>query len=349
MKPFLLILLVTANFSLSAQSLIAVDHNGSSQYYTNLDVAITDAPNGANIYVPGGVFPINTSITKELHFYGVGHDPDSTIATGRSQLIGAAILLNGSSNSSFVGLYINGGINFGYTTPQDISNVVISRCNLGGIYFVSNNLAVHYLNIIISENIISNSILGNASIEGPYIDIENTIVSNNIIGNYVQGFSFNCQFVNNIFLASYCNSFNFLKGCKIYNNMINTALVNSCGFNSFFNFSYCDFRNNLVQYEIPIGSVNTFNGNITSQPYSSFFVNAPTAEFSYQYDFNLQIQSPGINAGTDGTDIGIYGGAFPWKEGSIPINPHIQTKTISSTTDPSGNLPVNIKVMTQIH
>lgn len=78
-------------------------------------------------------------------------------------------------------------------------------------------------------------------------------------------------------------------------------------------------------------------------------MNAPTAEFSYQYDFNLQIQSPGINAGTDGTDIGIYGGAFPWKEGSIPINPHIQTKTISSTTDPSGNLPVNIKVMTQIH
>ena len=67
----------------------------------------------------------------------------------------------------------------------------------------------------------------------------------------------------------------------------------------------------------------------------------------YTYNLHLRPNSPLHNAGTDGTDIGIYGGLFPWKEGSVPFNPHIQTKTIGNITDGNGNLQINIKVKAQ--
>ena len=64
----------------------------------------------------------------------------------------------------------------------------------------------------------------------------------------------------------------------------------------------------------------------------------------FHNNYRLKSTSLGHNAGTDGTDIGIYGGVFPWKDGSMPSNPHIISKTIPGTTDASGNLNVNIKV-----
>ena len=57
--------------------------------------------------------------------------------------------------------------------------------------------------------------------------------------------------------------------------------------------------------------------------------------------------SPAKNAGTDGTDIGIYGGPRPWREGALSSNPHIQSKTIAPETDAQGRLNVNIRVKAQ--
>ena len=73
-----------------------------------------------------------------------------------------------------------------------------------------------------------------------------------------------------------------------------------------------------------------------------------SGENVYRENFNLPSNSPYKNAGADGTDIGIYGGAFPWKEGSVPFNPHYQTIKIDPKTDPAtGNLKVEIKVKAQ--
>jgi len=59
------------------------------------------------------------------------------------------------------------------------------------------------------------------------------------------------------------------------------------------------------------------------------------------------LQSPSTYIGTDATECGIYGGIFPYKEGAVPYNPHIQQKSISSVTDINGNINVNIKVVAQ--
>jgi hypothetical protein len=40
---------------------------------------------------------------------------------------------------------------------------------------------------------------------------------------------------------------------------------------------------------------------------------------------------------------------FPFKEGGIPVNPHISSKNIAPQTNPSGQLGVQINVSAQEH
>jgi hypothetical protein len=51
--------------------------------------------------------------------------------------------------------------------------------------------------------------------------------------------------------------------------------------------------------------------------------------------------------GTDATQIGLYGSVFPYKDGAVPINPHIQAKTIAPVTNSIGELNIDIKVAAQ--
>ena len=64
-------------------------------------------------------------------------------------------------------------------------------------------------------------------------------------------------------------------------------------------------------------------------------------------DYHLQNDCVGINSGNDGTDIGIYGTIEPFIDGGVPINPHIQFKSIGTSTNAEGDLPINIKVAAQ--
>jgi hypothetical protein len=68
------------------------------------------------------------------------------------------------------------------------------------------------------------------------------------------------------------------------------------------------------------GIGNTGSGNKPGE--DPLFVNAPyNTAYSSTMDFNLQASSPAKNAGSDGTDIGITGGAYPVTSGNILFKP----------------------------
>jgi hypothetical protein len=155
---------------------------------------------------------------------------------------------------------------------------------------------------------------------------------------------------NNIFTYNaYCAPYSISLPLFSFNSIIeNNIFINynsSCYWASYSSGSF--FNNNLFVEDWIIPDNCFGSGNIVNQPQSSIFINQSGNNFSYAHDYHLQPTCPGKNAGTDGTDIGIYGGSHPWKEGSIPFNPHIQYKTISGSTDENGNLNVNIKVSGQ--
>src|SRR5690606_38454734 len=105
------------------------------------------------------------------------------------------------------------------------------------------------------------------------------------------------------------------------------------------------FYNNLIRIDIPDDQFNI--GNMTTT-LDKIFVKLDTSFTNfYTQDFHLKTDSPGKNAGSDGTDVGIYGTNEPTKEGWVPSNPHISFKNISSQIDANGNLKATFKVKAQ--
>ena len=327
----IMLLLVLGSNVLNAQNLIAVENGGNSTFYTNLDSAIINAQSGSTVYIPGGSFALNAPINKLLYIVGVGHHPDSTSATNFSYLIGDFNLNSGSDNGYLTGVYINGSFNI----VTAINNYSVSRCNILAVNFNVNTIT----NIAFSEN----NVRGVVSIGGS----ANNLFSNNIVNGFIINIGPENIFSNNIFMASGscywgCNGPLKFQSSLVENNIFIgiTYGLAECS-NSIFN------RNLFIEnIGFPNGS-NLGSNNIVNQIQDSIFISQTGNVFSYTDNYHLKPTCLGKNAGTDGTDVGIYGGLFPWKEGSIPSNPHIQFKNISGSTNSSGALPVNIRVEAQ--
>lgn len=342
MKPIIIsaILLLALNINLNAQNLIAVHHVGTPSFYTTLDSAVTHAQNGDTIYIPGGNFTISDTINKCIHLVGAGHHPDSANVTSRTIISGSRqiILKSGADNGSVTGIYFNDP---GYYSDcniliiEPVSAYTISRCYVSKIiagYSAFGN------NLTITENIIVN-----LSLQGT-----NNSLFNNIFLGAVNIYSSTAK--NNVFTfsqAGYSQYAFYGNDCITENNIFKpgSAPPNNWGGNII-------YHNNVNAGVNGISGTNQGSGNFLDNiPLQSIFVSYDPATIGgdgiYSADFHLPINSPYKNAGRDGTDIGIYGGAFPWKAGSIPFNPHFQSFQIGSTTNPSGNLNVNIKVAAQ--
>jgi len=321
--------------NVNAQQFITRQNGSTVAFYTSLDSAINNAQNGDTLYLSGGSFALVNHISKRVHIIGVGHHPDSTAATNMTLITGEFFLLSGADAGSMSGVYLQGGIIFGNQSSNGhISNYTLNRCNINYLSSSSNAATnnLFYENVFRSQvnlansqsNAFYNNILPAVSSFGP-----NTFFKNNIflrLNNNLESYVNNSTFENNVFLGV-SPVFNIIWNYYIENNIFNSNL----------------FVENI---SFPYGA-NMGLDNIVNQPLSSIFVNQTGNEFNYTHDYHLQASSPGNNAGTDGTDIGIYGGVFPWKDGSLPNNPHIQFKNISGTTDQNGNLQINIKVKAQ--
>lgn len=345
MKKTLMIFTVLLLTGMSqAQKLVALSHNGVSSFYsgtTPVNDAVTAAASGDTIYIPGGGFSIGTlTIDKSLTIFGVGHVPDSTNATYRTELSGHINVIQGASNSHLEGFYLSGNISLG-TSPSDqfVQNIRIKRISLNTLRLSYDGTSATTSNtIFVEENWIRNEIsAGYAS---------NLLISKNLIS---QGFRYasNALFTNNILIGGYCGGgpFSSVDNCLFQNNYIYVGF-GPCCCQYFVSGTSNQFFNNAtnLNWSFPDGT-NTGSGNWFNVPIGSIFVNVPGASFDYTYDFHLQ--TPASYLGTDGTQIGIYGTATPFKTGSVPQNPHVSTKTIAPQTDASGNLNISIGVGAQ--
>lgn len=285
--------------------------------YSNIDSAIVAANPGDYIYVPGGVFVINTTIDKEIHMIGAGHVLDSSLVTNTTTINGNIYLANGASNSSLEGLYITGAVT-GSTSP-----------NLTNLHF--NYINASYLSMRMDTSYIHGSILraggyaDNYFYEGSEIHISNSYLNN--LSNI------NSSYVENCISLYYTNAVNL----TLFKNNIFYIYPNSPYAQSGSNNS---LLNNLYVLSCPYYCISVINSSNNQQV-------AATDLFSNGFDpanMHLIPGSIGLTAGTDSSQVGVYGGLFPYKDGAIPSNPHIFQKNISASTDANGMLPVQIKV-----
>jgi hypothetical protein len=166
--------------------------------------------------------------------------------------------------------------------------------------------------------------------------VENSNFIQSIIRGYINGGS------NNTYISSFIYA---IQGVS-YSLFVN-CIINCHQYSVYYGCSSIRWVNNItVKNCFIVGNVgdNILNSIFlnNSSDFSSFPSNV--AHYDPTLDYHVIAGSSADNAGTDGTDIGIYGGSTPWKEGSVPSNPHIFFKEVDNTTNSNGNLPVHIKV-----
>jgi hypothetical protein len=304
--------------------------NGSNAFIN----AHNAASSGDTIYLSGHTFTPPASFDKQLMIFGAGHYVDSTLATGKTFINGNVTLNENADLFYLEGVEITG--NFTISNNHSVNNVIIKRCKINGTFNALGDLSNPTSNLSLIGNVLMNRL----NLE----NIQNSLLSNNIISNTFQGSNGN-MISNNIIMG-------FIWGSSMdylffgSNNTLNNNIILWEGYNANVNGSGNIFNNNLYVEPTPdYGATATSIGNYTGILQTAIFVNQTGNTFDYAHDYHLQ--APTTYLGTDGTEVGIYGGTFPYKEGAVPHNPHIQLKNIAPTTNANGDLQIQIQVGAQ--
>jgi hypothetical protein len=317
-----------------AQQKVALNRNGTTEIYGGsnpFNDAYLAASSGDTIYLPGGNLPFPATIDKKLVIIGAGHYPSVTVATNRTVLNGNLNIGENADNLHLEGIDISGGITF--TNNHKVDGVVIKRCRTYSIGY-SGNGSTPCLNNTIRECVINSTI--------DFSNAKSLLFSNNIVGSAVSSGS-ELGISNNIFLYSGNQYY-------IFSNIDNSSISNNIVFQAY-DGSYiqtsCElstFSNNIFAVSPSVGS-NTFVNNYNSVAIAGLFVNQTGNAFDYTHDYHLL--NPGTYLGTDGNQVGIYGGLFPYKDSALPVNPNIVSKTIVPQTNASGELNIQVQVKAQ--
>lgn len=337
---------------LPAQSVYVVDNNqGSGAEFTSLQAAIDAASANDIIYVqpsPNGYGNIN--ITKPITIYGQGHIPE--LNAGQYASVSNIFFRSANaSGSKLSGLYIN-NIYLDNTTYTN-HDVVITNNRVA--YIGGNSTTTQANNVVISGNYIRNA---NFNAIDPY-NSQNWIISNNIIeqpqtsatwGSFSR-FNSSIIFNNNIVLTR--QNGNGSGAIQLFANCSGTQITNNIFIfkgTSVSNFSLgsnnaLSFQNNLTyNYNGTLDALSG-SGNIDNTDPQFVAFNSNASLNTTANDYRIQSGSPAENAGTDGNDLGVYNGGFPFNPRGYPTElPYLTDFVIfNNIITPGSTLNINIK------
>ena len=326
-RALILSLLFFATLSLKEKQKVALQSNGVTTIFggaTPFVTAYDSAVDGDTIYLPGVTLIPPAIIDKKLAIIGAGHYPDSTSATNKT-IIPNSITIKENADSLFLTGIEFSAITF-YSNHQ-VNNVVISRCKVNGTITYTGNAVTPCTYNTIEECVLTTVNFANAT---------SSIITNSILSGAIIYGSGNAIY-NNIF-TYYVWKLQSLTNCIIANNVFTSTSYFSSGCNS------CTFTYNVFG-NTQSGGTNTWVNNYNNTTQAGFLVNQSGTAFDYAHDYHLT--TPASYSGTDSTQVGIYGGIYPYKTAAVPLNPHISSQSIPMSTDVNGMLNININVNAQ--
>ena len=364
MKARFLSSLIALCIALGAEgAIISVNNNSSSPgQYSNLQMAINNSSPGDTIMVAGSnkIYEKapNTSfvtVDKSLTIIGSGYNNIYGLSTKSGFYIHA-------SHVTIMGFEI---LNLRIGTPPGpntfgapIEDLTILRCRIvNNFSFVGEGSATPKLTIrrvSFYNNIITTPVKfwSTSGFAKPYIhldtvDFQNNLFSSSWVGTIpaYQGDLTGAEtlsFSHNLFLSQNNATFQFVSGVVNENNLFYGANPQGC--------NNCVFVHNLtfqtVNDTIPgPDNVPSTTNLIGVDP---MFINYPGGGFSFQHNYMFQSGSTAINAASNGSDIGISGGNFPFLIGANPAIPQIQYLNIINATVPKDStLFIDFKAIIQ--
>ena len=344
MKSLKLLLFILLAFTYTVQAAtitVSLNPDDGAQY-DDLQEAIDAAAAGDTILLHPIVTRFTSygdaNINKQLTLIGPGINDEvfgeyATLNGIRFQEQGPT--LPDASGSEVIGL-VCGFISF----SADISDIKIDKCKIGQLAISQWALKdIIVTNCLFKDNQFDDAIFVTFDVENS----ENILISNNIITGQIEAFytgTVNTQgaliIKNNVFIDQNVQSnnvvFQKLSGAVIENNIFYASEPQGCTECTFTNnLTYANFNNELIgENSNNPGSVGS--GNIINQ--DPQFVQYDGGVFEWTDDFNLKSESPAIGAGISGTDLGIYGGSYPWNIDVGTIVPEVTSLTITESSVP---------------
>jgi hypothetical protein len=317
-KLVILTISLVLNVVVLKGAVLIIDQNANAPAgtFSSFTLAQNAAVDGDTILViPNTATYGNASITKPLTVIGVGFNPQTEMGI-KSSFTNITINVNVTSGTKIIGLVVN-SLNLG-NTQGTISNVLIENSQLN----ILSHSATVISNVIIRQNLFQSGnnqipITLNASNQS------NIIVTNNIFSSGGTGYGpytigGGITYDHNLFLSSTRPAFYQISNCIVRNNIFFER-------NTTADLGYTNvvFDNNLsfnaTSNELPpVGTNVKGTGNLVNQDPQLLNLPSGIATFDFTLDPGLGVGSPAIAAGTDGTELGIYGGSSPYKNtGSV--------------------------------
>lgn len=300
-----------------------VNNNGGAQF-TDIGSAVTAAVIGDTIYVCGSSTAyFGTNITKtNLIFIGAGFNPAKQNPV-KTFLSNAWTLGNGNTVIGFE-LF---SITFANTTPTGIR---FGRCRMG-TFNSTNNTFVNCMFDNCLWSTVINPPFSNQFFNGVIISnclFHLTVGSSVFSGMTISGSSTvnHCAFIKEGTTANLLNLPSNLTGFNFTNNIFMNVNPLSAG--------------TSYQYTNNYSSVNLSaygTGNITGTTWPFVTPQASvTGAFQFAWDFHLAPASPLMGVGSFGADLGIFGGANPYKVDGEPAIPQMDIMMLNGTQFTSG-------------
>jgi hypothetical protein len=344
--------------------IIVTDASGNGSVIVgSIEEAIEKVPSLGFIYLPSGTVKGlkngNTTdairISKTVNIRGAGIDPKASNLTGVSLITNPIVFIVASisvgtisSSKSTIEGVILGSIYFSATTDNPVEDITITRCNIDLLTF--------------SGRAISKLTVHNCQVQSMALGtVDNTLVSSN--------FTLTNSFVKNISSSNngrnqepmYLGKNIRIENCILYHtgNMIQP----NPSYGEGFLMEQGIYKNNIVIItNLPatlspsVGALQIMSNNffttdllqpidnrITNNQYKALKSEDIFVDWANK-DYHLKPTFAYRFAGENNTEVGIFGGSQPGRDGFIPSTPYIYFKEISIKPDASGNIQVKIKV-----
>jgi hypothetical protein len=346
MKNSLIIALVFLLTGMAhAQNILIVDNRVSEPsppVYKTLAEAVDAAAAEDIIQVmPSAQSYGEITLSKQVTLIGVGFNPDKALPDVLST-VDQITLASGASSVRLSGLVVE-SVFYSHT----LDGVLVDHCLLGR--FRESKIST-------SDSTHSNVVISNCVFYPIQAFSEDDILS-------IQGATSNVTIKNNvIFVKGLSSSERWMEldGALVTNNII--AERSSVSFSASGEFNSCEVSNNIFYGDVKIqGEQTTYKNNIISSNSTDpikdtntgsnnlmittpLFENFPFADdYERSFDFRLKSDSPGKNAGTDGTDIGVYGGSTPFVSTGVSL-PIVRQISAPLQIPAGSNLEVEVNV-----
>lgn len=307
--------------------------DGRVSYFDTLDEAFMALKAGCVVYIPSGSYTLSskeeTKIKCQVAIYGAGCRPYGK-DTDYTRIIGRLEFVEGASSSVIMGFRSEGNISIG----ENVKNLLIKNVDVVRIYFYSESNT----GCLVTSSVIRDFLSGNASAP---VQVTNCLAGN--IGAIKGGEIANC------ILKPSSDSYSSFYSMPYYSSSSPTShpshsssslMRNNIGLDS-------DRSTKLSNCQ----EMCTMVGSNPQIPYPTGGVEALFEKYDPSDPFDLRKNNyrlkkgvSGTNAGTDGKDIGLYGGSGFDDTGRAPI-PRIKIREIAPQTDDKDRLKVRIEVI----